>query len=268
MKKSVVCKKMRQGEVILTAKLNFMNPNLAELIGYFGFDCLWICNEHQGIDRSMLENIIRTGKITGMDMMVRTGHGAHTDLIQPLEMGAQGLMIPHIASVRQVETIIREAKFHPIGLRGMDCVNCDADQGMASTEQYLEFARNNTFIAAQIEDEDALSQVDKITAVPGLDIIFLGPKDFSQAIGVPGNVHHPKVWDAIMRCSEACNRHNIYCATPGMGDLEYIQKLINNGVKFIAGPSDYDVIVRGLKNNIEEYSKLGIKFRPYHAEAS
>lgn len=83
MKKSVVREKMRRGEIILTAKMNFMNPNLAELMGHMGFDCLWICNEHQAIDRSMLENIIRTGKITGMDMLVRTGAGDHTDLIQP-----------------------------------------------------------------------------------------------------------------------------------------------------------------------------------------
>ncbi len=265
MKKSVVCEKMRNGEIILTAKLNFMNPNLAELIGYFGFDCLWICNEHQGIDRSMLENIIRTCKITDMDMLIRTGHGSHTDLIQPLEMGAQGLMIPHIESVKQVEEIIREAKFHPYGLRGMDCVNGDADQGMASIPEYIEFAVNNTFIAVQIEDEDALAQVDKIAAVPGLDMIFLGPKDFSQAIGDPGNTRSPKVWDAIMRCSEACNKHGIYCATSGMGDPEYMTKLIENGVKFLTGPSDYGAVMRGLKSDVEKYSKLGFTFREYNA---
>lgn len=264
MKKSIVCEKMRKGEIILTAKLNFMNPNLAELIGYFGFDCLWVCNEHQGIDRSMLENIIRTAKISGMDMMIRTGYGDHTDLIQPLEMGAQGIMIPHIASVSQVEEIVRESKFHPYGLRGMDCVNGDADQGMASLDEYIEFARNNTFVVVQIEDEDALAQVDKIAAVKGLDVIFLGPKDFSQAIGDPGNTSNPKVWDAIMRCSEACARHNIYCATPG-GDAEYTRKLIDNGVKFIAGPSDYGAITRGLKADVEKYRDLGFQFRPYSA---
>ncbi|HOF86537.1 MAG TPA: aldolase/citrate lyase family protein [Armatimonadota bacterium] len=264
MKKSVVREKMRRGDIILTAKLNFMNPNLAELIGYFGFDCLWICNEHQGIDRAMLENIIRTAKITGMDMMIRTGFGAHTDLIQPLEMGAQGLMIPHIASVAQVEEIVRAAKFHPVGLRGMDCVNGDADQGMAPTDDYLEFARNNTFIAVQIEDEEALAQVDRIAAVPGLDMIFLGPKDFSQAAGVPGAVRHPRVWEAILRCSEACGRHGIYCATSGLGDPAYMRRLIEHGVKFLTGPSDYGAVVRGLKADVERYGELGFTFRPYH----
>lgn len=264
MRKSIVCEKMRRGEVILTAKLNFMNPNLAELIGYFGFDCLWICNEHQGIDRFMLENIIRTAKITGMDMLIRTGYGAHTDLIQPLEMGANGIMIPHIKSVKQVEEIVSEAKFHPVGLRGMDCVNGDADQGMASSNDYIKFARENTFVAVQIEDVEALAQVDKIATVRGLDMIFLGPKDFSQSIRDPGNVRNSKVWDAIMKCSEACAKNGIYCATSGLGDTEYMRKLIANGVKFLTGPSDYGAIMRGLKADIEKYGELGFTFRKYN----
>ncbi|RRJ95699.1 aldolase [Opitutaceae bacterium TAV4] len=264
MKKSIVREKMRRGEIILTAKLNFMNPNLAELIGYYGFDCLWICNEHQGIDRSMLENIIRTSKITGMDMLIRVPHASHADLIQPLEMGAQGIMVPHIESVKQTEKVIRDAKFHPHGLRGMDCVNGDCDQGMAPIPEYIDFARDNTFIAVQIEDEEALAQVDKIAAVPGLDMIFLGPKDFSQAIGDPGNVRNPKVWDAIRRTSDACNKHGIYCATSGLGDPEYMAKLIANGVKFLTGPSDYGAVTRGLKADVEKYSKLGFTFRSYN----
>ena len=265
MKKSIVCEKMRKGEVILAAKMNFMNSNLAELMGHMGFDCLWICNEHQGIDRSMLENIIRTGKISGMDMLIRTGHGSHTDLIQPLEMGAQGLMIPHIKSAEQVKHIVHEAKFHPFGLRGMDCVNGDADQGMASVDEYIEFARNNTFLAVQIEDEAVMAQVDDIASVDGLDMIFLGPKDFSQSIGEPGNVRHPKVWDAIMKTSEACARHGIYCATSGLGDLEYMKKLIDNGVKFIPALSDYGVMVQGLKDAKEKYGQLGVEFRKYRS---
>ncbi|MCD4823474.1 MAG: hypothetical protein K8S55_02625 [Phycisphaerae bacterium] len=263
MKKSIVCEKMRKGEVILTAKMNFMNPNLAELIGHMGFDCLWICNEHQGIDRSLLENIIRTAKITDMDMLIRTGHGSHTDLIQPLEMGAQGLMIPHIKSAEQVKQIVHEAKFHPLGLRGMDCVNGDADQGMASVDEYIEFARNNTFLAVQIEDAETMAHVDEIASVDGLDIIFLGPQDFSQSIGCPGDVRHPKVWDAIMKTSEACNRHGIYCATSGLGDLEYMKKLIDNGVKFIPAFSDYGIMVQGLKDAKEKYGQLGVAFREY-----
>lgn len=265
MKRSVVREKMRRGEIILTAKMNFINPNLAELIGLMGFDCLWICNEHQAIDRSLLEDVVRTARITGIDMLIRTGWGCHADLIQPLEMGAQGLMIPHVSSAAQVRQIVREAKFHPFGLRGMDCVNGDADQGMASTEDYIRFALDHTFLAVQIEDPEGLAEVDAMAATPGLDMIFVGPKDYSQSIGEPGRVRHPKVWDAIMRCAEACNRHGIYCATSGLGDTEYMQQLIANGVKFLTGPSDYGAIMKGMKADIERFRPLGFTFRGYRS---
>ena len=264
MKKSVVREKMRNNELILAAKLNFMNPNLAELIGYFGFDCLWVCNEHQGIDRSMLENIIRTKRITNMDMMIRTARGDHTDIIQPLEMGAQGLMIPHINTPEEVERIIFDGKFHPFGARGMDCVNGDADQGMADMDYYVKFQNDNTFIAVQIEDPNALDKVDEIASVKGLDMIFIGPKDFSQSVGEPGKVRHPKVWEAIERCSKACNDNNIYCGTSGLGgDPEYVKKLISIGVRFVTGPSDYGAVVNSMKNDVEKFSKLGFTFREY-----
>jgi 4-hydroxy-2-oxoheptanedioate aldolase len=263
MKKSIVCEKMRRGEIIMTAKMNFMNPNLAELMGHYGFDCLWVCNEHQAIDRSMVEDIVRAGKISGVDIMIRTGYGCHTDLIQPLEMGAQGLMIPHIKSAAQVENLVREAKFHPLGLRGMDCVNGDADQGMCPTKDYIDFALENTFLSVQVEDTDALDQVDEIAAVKGLDMIFLGPADFSQSIGLPGEIRHPKVWDAILRCSEACAKNGIYCGTPGLGDPEYIRKLIANDVKFIAGPSDYGIVRSGLQAEVKKYQEMGFTFRKY-----
>ena len=66
MKKSIVCEKLRKGEPIMVAKHNFFNAELAEMIGYCGYDALWICNEHEMIDRSLLASILRGAKITGI----------------------------------------------------------------------------------------------------------------------------------------------------------------------------------------------------------
>ena len=265
MKRSIVCEKIRNNEVIMCLKQNFMNPNLTELIGYSGVDCIWLCNEHQAIDRSLLENMTRTAKITGTDIMIRTSFaGNHTDLIQPLEFGAQGLMIPHIRSVEQVRTIVRECKYHPMGMRGMDGVNQDADQGMCPMDEYIKFANENTFIMIQIEDPDALAQVDEIASIPGVDIVFLGPCDYSQSIGRPGDIRHPEVWDAIMRTAEACAKYGKYCGTPGLGDTEYVKKLINNNVKFIAGIADWDILHDGIAAELSRYDHLGFRRRSYN----
>lgn len=264
MKKSVVCEKMRRGENIMVAKHNFFNAELAELIGYMGYDALWICNEHEMVDRSLLASILRGAKITGTDMMVRLSAADYTDLIQPLEAGAQGLMIPHVHKVEQLRWIAKETKFQPRGMRGMDCVNQDADQGMADTLDYIKFANENTFIVAQIEDDEALQHVDEFAAVEGIDVIFLGPADYSHSIGMPCQFHHPKVHDAIKKCAEACAKHGIYCGTVGFGDIEFCRQLVDWGVKFITGPSDYGIVKQGFLKDVKKYEDSGLfTFRHY-----
>ena len=266
MKTSIVREKMRRGEPILAAKTNFMNPDVAEMIGYAGFDVLWICNEHAYIDPENLKNILRTAKITGIDMMVRTsyGQGDHTDLIQPLEAGAQGLMVPHIHDRSQLEFIVKECKFFPLGHRGVDGVNQDADQGYASLRDYLEFANDNTFIVAQIEDPEALEKAEEFASVKGIDVLFLGPADYSHSIGKAGEFRCPEVLKAIEKLSGICEKHGIYCGTVGFGDPDFCRRMIDSGVKFLGGPSDWGVCFNGFKAEVEKYKKAGLfSFREY-----
>jgi hypothetical protein len=118
--KSRVKEKIRRREPILCAATHFPHPALTEFIGQFGFDCLWVCTEHIATDKSTLENVIRAGRLTGMDIMVRVVRGNYDDLIQPLELGAKGLMIPRLRTPTEVERIVYDTKFYPLGRRGID----------------------------------------------------------------------------------------------------------------------------------------------------
>ncbi len=127
---SRVREKMRRNEPVLCTATHFPNACLTEFIGLFGFDCLWVCTEHIAIDRSVLEHVIRAGRITGMDIMVRVARGNHDDLIQPLELGAKGLMVPRLRTPDEVRQIVYDAKFYPLGRRGIDAAGPDADYAM------------------------------------------------------------------------------------------------------------------------------------------
>ena len=260
MKTSIVREKMRRGEPVLLAKMNFATPDMAELIGYAGYDALWICNEHAYIDPETMKNILRTAKITGIDMLVRTsfGQGDYTDLIQPLEAGAQGLMIPHIHERAQLEFIVKECKFHPLGRRGVDAVNQDADQGYYPLKDYIKFANDNTFIVAQIEDPDALEKADDLASVEGIDVLFLGPSDYAHSIGKPGEFRCAEVSKALEKLAGICEKHGIYCGTVGFGDPEFCRKMIDSGIKFLSGPSDYGICYNGFKTDVDKYKQAGL----------
>lgn len=259
MQPSRVKMKLKAGKAVLCAANHFANPNIVELIGQTGYDCVWICNEHVGIDRGTLEHQIRAARLTNMDAMIRVVRGGHDDLIQPLEMGAKGLMIPRVRTAAEAERLVYDTKFAPLGMRGIDGVNSDADMGQVPFLEYLSFSNANTFLNLQIEDADAVDRVDELASVKGIDILFIGPTDLSQSYGIPGDIQHPKIVEAIRRTVAACGRHGIACGTPGLNP-EYGKKLLDLGVRFLAGPGDFGLVRGGFLSAAESWEKLGFSF--------
>jgi 4-hydroxy-2-oxoheptanedioate aldolase len=111
----------------------------------------------------------------------------------------------------------------------------------------------------QVEDAEAVDCVEEIAAVEGIDVIFIGPADLSQSYGVPGQLKHPKIIEAIERSVAACEKHGIYCGTPGL-DVDYTKMLMQMGVKFLTAPGDFGLLYRGFREVVDVYSQLGFTF--------
>ena len=103
-------------------------------------------------------------------------------------------------------------------------------------QEYLRFVNHNRFVIAQIEDVEALEELDAICAVPGIDIIFFGPGDFSQSIGHPGEFDRPEIAAARRRVAEAALRAGKFAGT--VGGPGNAAELIAEGVRFINLGSD------------------------------
>lgn len=255
MRKSKTLARLRAGEVVMCLKNNFVNADIVEMMGYLGIDVVWICNEHLGINPENLKNVIRAGRASDIDVMVRRPFGYYDDLIQPLEMGAAGLMIPHCVSADMAHRVVQAAKFQPLGRRGVDGVNGDSFFGMSSCREYMEFANRETFIMAQIEDAEAIDQIEEIAAVDGIDIVFVGPADLSHSLGFPGEMKHPLVQAAISRAIEATRKYGKFCGTPGLDD-DYTRELLSRGVKFITFGGDWGILRNGFRQLRDRFNKL------------
>ncbi|MFI4913083.1 MAG: HpcH/HpaI aldolase/citrate lyase family protein [Sedimentisphaeraceae bacterium JB056] len=257
---SIVKSKLKSGRPVLVNKSNFHNPSMVELIGLMGFDCLWLCNEHIAVDQSLMASMLQACRASGMDCVVRVGQDCYADIMRFLELGANGLMLPHITDAASLEKVIDVAKFPPLGHRGIDAVSADADFGMMPLADYLKFANEQTFIVAQIEDVTGLNNIEEIAAVKGVDVIFIGPADLSLNMGIPGQLKHPDIIDAIKRAVKVCRNNNITCGTPGL-DPDHSKMLLDMGVGYITGASDYGILVRGFREAREKYRAIGFDFR-------
>jgi len=255
MRKNKVLKKLRAGQAVFCLKSIYAEPDIVEMMGCLGVDVVWICNEHIAINPEKLKNVCRAGRAGDIDVMVRRAFGNYDDLIQPLEMGAVGLMIPHCKSAQMVREVIKQTKFYPLGERGIDGVSGDSRFGTVSSAEYIKQANHETFIMVQIEDAEALDHIEEIAAIDGVDIIFIGPADLSHSLGIPGDFKNGKIREIISRTVKACQANEIYCGTSGL-DYDYMQELIAKGVRFITVGSDYGMIKRGVAEILNNCRKL------------
>jgi 4-hydroxy-2-oxoheptanedioate aldolase len=248
-------RKLRNNEPVYCLKSVYAEPDIVELMGHLNVDVVWICNEHLGINPEKLKNVIRASRSAKTDVMVRRAFGNYDDLIQPLEMGAAGLMIPHCRNVDMVKEIVRQTRFYPIGTRGVDGVSADSVFGTVPLVEYMKKANNETFLMIQIEDREAVDSIEEMAEIEGVDIIFIGPADLSQSLGIPGDFKNEKIIKIIDRTVAACAKNRKWCGTSGI-DPDYTKELLDKGVKFITGGSDYGMIKDGINNQLKQWKQL------------
>ena len=258
MRKSLVLKKLRNDEPVWCAKTNLTDPNVIEIMGCLGIHCVWLCMEHVPIDAQTVHNQVRTAKMMNMDALVRVAKGSYSDFIRPLEMDATGIMVPHCMSGKEAADVVRMTRFQPAGLRPWDGGNSDGPFCMRPAEEYMAFANEQRFVIVQVEDREAVDCMEDIVATEGIDIVFLGPGDLSHSYGVPGQMDHPLVEQAIDKLAALCKKHNRFWGLPCSPELA--PRMIEKGARFLAAGADVIAIAEKFRDMREGYRAAGLTF--------
>lgn len=251
-RRSRLLDKMRRGEKAVSFKCNFACPRQIELIGMAGFDAVWLCQEHVPTDFSALENMIRAAKVHGMDSIVRVPKGCYSDYIRPLEADASGIMIPHLMSLDEAKYIAHTVRFQPLGRRPVDGGNPDGLYGRFPMREYLKFCNENRLIIVQIEDPEVLPELDAVCQVPGIDMIFFGPGDYSHAIGDPGNFANPEITRVRRLVVETAHKYGKFAGTVSVPSLE---TCLDEGFDLVNSSSDVVLIGNGCMDIMERFRK-------------
>lgn len=240
--------RLRAGEVVLCTSLTPVpSPKIAELIGLTGFDCLWIDMEHQDYDYEEVFNICLACRASGVEPMVRVRREGRHSFARGFEVGGTGIMAPHCMGGADAAQIVRDARFHPVGLRGIDGVEAIADYGLMPINEYLEWSNRETFVVVQIEDREAVDDIAAIAATKGIDILFVGPGDLSQSYGVPGQTGSAPVQAAYERVAAAAAQNGIWWGAPA-GTPEAARRLVDLGARFISTGSAIGLLRAGYAN--------------------
>ena len=252
-RRSRVLDLIRAGKKALSYKSNLTCPRVAEIAGMHGFDALWICQEHVPTDQSTMENYIRAAKAYDMDTIVRVAKGSYSNYILPLEADASAIMVPHLMSLDEAEYISRITKYKPVGRRPLDGGNADGMFCQIDCVEYMRFVNENRMVIVQIEDPEPLSELDKICQVPGIDMIFFGPGDFSHSIGDPCNFANPEIARVRKLVVDTAHKHGKFAGTVASPSLK---ECFAMGYDFVSGGADVVAIGQSCRKVLEAFAEV------------
>ena len=204
---SRILRQLRAGGVATCTKSNLADPRVMDIIGMTGFDSVWSCMEHVPNTIRDVEQLISAAKIHDMDAVVRVPRGSYSELIRPLEADASAIMVPHVMNGEDAQRLVHQTRFHPLGRRPLDNGNADGRYCTAPLDEYIAHANRERLIIAQIEDPEAIEDLERIVSTEGLDVLFFGASDYAHALGVPGRGDDPRGERAREQVVDAAQRH-------------------------------------------------------------
>ncbi|RPI91103.1 MAG: host specificity protein [Planctomycetaceae bacterium] len=249
--------RLSQGEVLMVAAAGrIVHHNYLQMIGmHGGFQAVWFDLEHMDYPTEKLEIGTLACRSQGMDTFVRLAPTDYAAITRVLEAGAGGVMAAQVRSAAEAEQVVRWAKFFPRGCRGLNTAGFDARFATIPLAQFAEQANRDSFVAIQIETVEALDEVHEIAAIDGVDLVFLGPADMSQSLGVTGDFMNPKCLAAMDRISAACAAAGKPWGVVPVNP-EYAEMCVDKGCKMLSVGADVRIINAGIESVKKSYSRF------------
>ena len=226
------------------------------MIGMTGqYHGLWFDQEHCGLTVPDIEVGTLAARSQGLDTFVRVAPTDYAIITQAMEAGGGGIMAAQIESAEQAEQIVRWSKFYPRGVRGLNSGGWDGQFGQLPLAEFCEQANRDSFVAIQIETPGAVEDCEKIAAIDGVDLLFVGPSDLSQNLGVTGELFHEKCLAAIDRVSAACRQHGKHWGAVCAGS-DHADMLLEKGCRMISPSADVKLVQLGLQAVAAAYPQI------------
>jgi 2-keto-3-deoxy-L-rhamnonate aldolase RhmA len=256
MRKSKVLAKIRSGKPVKICSMGHYLPFYVRYAAHFGFDAIWLDLEHRAMGAREVQSLLQLCNMFDIDCMVRPVSTERNRLYRYLEDGAAGFLIPFASDKTIAQKIVESAKFPPLGNRGLDGAGLDGEFGLQvwiENSHYTTDANNETFIVAQIETPDAVTKVDEVAAVPGIDGLFVGTADLGLRLAAAPRPGIKDLESAIEQVAAAAKRHGKAWGA-ATGSIDSLRRYRQMGAQILPWGGDFGLI-KVLQNSSADLDK-------------
>lgn len=227
--------KLKSGQPVYGVLSTTDDPQLAELFGLAGFDYYMLDAEHGLIDPLQAVNVIRACELTKMTPLVRIGSKDPKLVLQYLDAGMMGVMMPDLRTADDVKMLIDAVKYPPIGKRGMGITRASGYIAYGDeAADYIQFVNEQTMVIPQFEDPALFDSFETMISQPYVDAVIIGPRDLSLNMGFSDGPFHPEVQTMIDNVISICKKANVTAGITA-GTNADAEKLVARGATMILG---------------------------------
>lgn len=216
------------------------DPMVVEAIVAGGLDFVILDMEHGPVGYETMHALILAAEAHGRPAVVRVPDNSETAIGHALDLGAAGVQVLQVNNREEARRLVRSAKFSPQGMRGACRFVRAAAYSMMDGQAYFRSA-NEALVVIHVEGKEGLNNLHAIVTEPGIDVVFLGPYDLSQSMGVPGQIEHEQVQQAMRDAVQQCRRHQVAVGT-FVEDAASAQRWRDAGVCYLAYGVDVGLI--------------------------
>lgn len=243
-------KRIKQGETVNGCWLNLGSSVTAEIVGLAGFDWVLIDLEHgAGEEKDVLVQL-QALEHTNTAAIVRVESSEKQRIHRVLDVGAEGIMCPHVDNADEARKVVNGLRYPPGGSRGVAKMVRTTGFGR-NFDEYYSTANDNILGVVQIETAEALEQLDQIAELDGVDVLFIGPADLTMSMGIFGQFDHPRFKDAVKATVNAAQKAGKATGILFFNPDDYT-RYHEMGIRMIACGADATFVADGARNMVSK----------------
>ena len=229
--------KLKSGEVVLGTWTVISSPTLTEIMGSSGLDFVIIDHEHGPFDFDMSENMIRAAENVDCTPLIRVPENNQSYVLRALEIGSHGILVPQIENKKEASQAIDSIYYSPIGSRGVSAFTRASGFNAMGVKGRNLLVNDKILSILLVESSEAISNIDEITEIDGIDVIYIGTYDLSHSLGTPDDIYSNEVMSVLEKTVIKIRDKGIACG-----------------------------VLAQSENDVVRWSSMGFQFIPYMAE--
>lgn len=242
--------KFGRGELVVGGHSFLTDPAITNLLGYHGFEFVWIDGEHGAFTPPIILQHIMAAGDAGTAALVRIAWNDPVRAKPILEMGPDGIIFPYIRTADEARAAVASCTYPPRGIRGFGPRRAQ-HYGAIDTDNYLSEADKSLLKIIQIEHVDAIEALDEIASVEGIDLLVVGPCDLSASYGLIGQTRNARMMKVYDHIAEVCKKLKMpFGVSLGSTDYESMIDWIDRGAVFLGCGDDVGYMSMGCKNTL------------------